>query len=209
MVSEQGTASRRPGRPDYKPTDAERTLVLQRKAEKASNVAIAKELGISPGTLRKYFASELGVPAEVTTAPELDFTQDAPKAVTESGRPEHEATENNRQRVRLWALADWSEDRMARQLGIARNTLRKHYAAELEFGADHVMTQTLLDLQRQSREGKTAASRRLQDMYGELALPRPTPDIEDEQPEALGKKAQLKVDAMTAEAGTGWDDLVH
>jgi hypothetical protein len=208
MVSEQGAAFRRPGRPDYKPTDEQRALVKARKAERASNVVIARELDISPVTLRKYFAAELGV-AQKAAAPELDFTKEAPKPLAgEPGRPEHEATESNRQKVRLWALADWSEDRMARQLGISRNTLRKHYAPELEFGADHVATQAMLDLQRQSREGKTAASRRLLEIYSESALPRPNFAGNDDG-EPLGKKDQARVDAKTAEQGTGWADLVH
>lgn len=210
-VSEQKERSRTGGRPEYKPTDEQRALVRSLVEDKTTKTAIAKAVGISRITLRKHFADELGIVVE-SVEPSLALEgAHAPAKAIETGRPEFEPTYQQRNDVRLWAADDWAEERMARQLGISRNTLRKHFAAELEHGADIVRTEVLRDLKRASASGKVAASRELLTRLDEIAPPAAPKAPVDETPaaEPLGKKAQAKIDAVSAEQGTAWADLVH
>jgi DNA-binding CsgD family transcriptional regulator len=207
-VSAQETRSRTTGRPAFKATEAQRQIVAWLKeAGWASHDQIARAIGISRNTLAKHFKEELAVTAPPAARDQqLDFGGAAHKVadLAAPGRPEHEVTRRNQEKVKLWALHDWSEDRMARQLGISRNTLRKHYASELEFGADAVATEAMLDLKRQSAAGKTAASNKLIEQY-RLLVPRTEPA----PPPDLGKKAQADIDAKTAHVDTDWGELMH
>jgi AraC-like DNA-binding protein len=208
-VSEQNGRVRTGGRPEYKPTEEQRAEVRRMVGDNTQRKVIAKAVGVSVNTLRKHFAAELATAAATAEPAQLELTgthQVQPTAAP--GRPEFEPTERQRQMVRLWAADDWTEDRMAQQLGIARNTLRKHFEQDLQFGADRVRTQVLLDLQRGSQAGKVAASNKLLELTGLVAPPAP-PKPEQQDDEPLGKKAQAKVDARTAEVGTGWSQLVN
>lgn len=210
--SEQERPSRAAGRPEFKPTDEQRAEVKRLAGLKTGKGAIAKAIGVSRNTLRKHFAEELAVAVDATSPAQLELTgthQVQPTAAP--GRPEFEPTERQRQMVRLWAADDWTEDRMAQQLEISRNTLRKHFEQDLQFGADKVRTQVLMDLQRGSLAGKVAASNKLLELTGLVAPPAPpkAEQPEDDDEPSLGKKAQAKVDAKTAETGTGWAELVR
>lgn len=213
-VSAQGTPSRSGGRPEYKPTDDQRALVRRLRLEGQSIGDVAKAIGVSRNTLRKHFAAEVAVtPAPVEQQLALDGEHHATAVVVEvpaaPGRPEFEPTQRQRDDVKLWASDDWTEDRMAAQLGISRNTLRKHFAEEIQYGADKVRTMVLRDLQRSSAAGRTGASAKLLELTEKVRPPSPPkPDAEDEGAVALGKKDQAKVDARTAEVGTGWSSLV-
>lgn len=210
-VSAPETRARGTGRPAFKPTDTQRQIAVWLKEGGASNDLVAKAIGISRNTLAKHFKDELAVKPVPSADQQLDFGGEAHKvadvAPDAPGRPEFEPTQRQRDDVQLWAADGWTEIRMARQLGIAKNTLRKHFAEDIEFGADRVRTAALRDLKRGSAQGKTAASRTLLELSGTA----PPPRGEDSEPPApvLGKKAQADVAAQTAEIGTDWADLVH
>ena len=204
-VSGQETLSRAGGRPAYKPSDEQRSLVRELRGKDGSIGGIAAALGISRNTLRKHFAEELKVsPAPAAVDQQLDLAGTHKIEVARPpGRPEYEPTYREREDVRLWAADDWSEERMAQQLGIARETLRKHFADDIQYGADKVRTQALRDLARGSAQGKTGASAKLLELTSMVAPPSgPKQDVPD-----LGKKAQAIVDAKTADHGTSWADL--
>ena len=213
-VSAQGTPSRSGGRPEYKPTDDQRALVRRLRSEGQPIGEVAKAVGISRNTLRKHFAEEVAV-APVAQQLELGGAHHATASVVEEpgkpGRPEFEPTQRQRDDVKLWASDDWTEDRMAAQLGISRNTLRKHFAEEIQYGADRIRTMVLRDLQRSSAAGRTGASTKLLELTEKAPPPGPPkPDVEDDSPEVpLGKKAQAKVDALTANNTPGWSGLVN
>lgn len=50
------------------------------------------------------------------------------------GRPKHEPTDELRAKVEAWAAVLVPRERIARMVGISENSLRKHYAPELERG---------------------------------------------------------------------------
>ncbi|MBF9032128.1 hypothetical protein HKCCE3408_17145 [Rhodobacterales bacterium HKCCE3408] len=55
----------------------------------------------------------------------------ADMATAHWGRPEHEKTAENQQLVTVLKAAGWTNERIARHLGIDPKTLRKHYSQEL------------------------------------------------------------------------------
>lgn len=214
-VSAQETPARSGGRPEYKPTDEQRALVRRMRDARQPIGDIAKAVGVSRNTLRKHFGAELAVaPVEQQLA--LGGAHHATAIVVEEpgkpGRPEFEPTQRQRDDVKLWVSDDWTEDRMAAQLGISRNTLRKHFAEEIQYGADRIRTMVLRDLQRSSAAGRTGASAKLLELTEKVRPPGPPKSeaADDESPEPpLGKKAQAKVDAMTANKTPGWSGLVN
>jgi AraC-like DNA-binding protein len=199
-----------------------RSCVVQLRAEGQSIAEIAAAVDLAPNTLRRYYAAELATAparrrADRPADRQLDLAIEAeapPPAIEPAlpGRPAYEPTQAERDDVKLWAADDWTEDRMARQLGISRTTLRKYFEAEIEFGADQVRTQALRDLRRASRLGKVAASAKLLQLSGFVppsapaSAPLDRPDLVDDR---LGKKERAQIDARTAEAGTSWASLLN
>lgn len=207
----QEAPSRSGGRPEYKPTPEQRAEVRRLRAADTSIGEIAKAISISRNTLRKHFAEELAT-APTPIEQQLDLTGahkvEPAQPSRQPGRPEFEPTDRQRNMVRLWAADDWTEARMALQLGIARETLRKHFADEIQFGADKVRTQVLLDLQRSSAQGKVGASNKLLERTALVAPPGP-PKPPAEVEESIGKKAAARRGAQNAESGTDWDGLLN
>lgn len=213
QVSEQNSAVRTGGRPEYKPTDDQRAMVREMVAAGTTKTEIAAKLGISRVTLRKHFTEELARTAFAGPA-ELDFSGSAPPPAAPGGRPEFEPTYRHRDDVRLWKLDGWSDDRIAAALGIARNTLLKHFGEELTFGADQLRTRNLRNLQRAADNCNVSAINALLRLSG-LEPPAPIPAQQPQQDEVappeekLGKKAQAKLEALTADQDTTWHDLMH
>lgn len=175
--------------------------------------AVAADIGISINTLRKHFAADLVNDRAETVTGELDFTQPAPASAavppSPPGRPEFEPTYRQREEVRLFKADNWSDERIATYLGIARATLLKHFADELEYGVSQVRARVLRNLMRQSDEGSVSASDRILKLPGMIGPPErlPTPSSEPE-PERVGKKEQALRDAQTAHEGTTWDRVL-
>lgn len=59
------------------------------------------------------------------------------------GRPRFKPTTSQRDRVRRLKADGWSNDRIARVLGISRNTLEAAFAEEIEFGLDLKLDEVL------------------------------------------------------------------
>lgn len=221
-VSERNARARGGGRPEYKPTDDQRSQVRQLAAARTARIEIARQLGISPVTLRKHFARELAGEQQPDQAPEQALPLEGahtPKRIDGPadqsagqpvGRPEFEPTQRQREDVKLCKADEWSDDRIARQLGISRNTLLKHFAEELAYGADQVRMRNLRNLQRLADAGSVPACRELLEMSegGAEMLPVPSaPPAEHEAP--LGKKEQATRDARTAHEGTSWNQILN
>ncbi len=74
-----------------------------------------------------------------------------------TGRPPKTATNAQRTSVKLMAAQGWSHDRIARQLGIARNTLVRYFREELEFGADSRLVDLLEVMEGAAKKGNATA----------------------------------------------------
>lgn len=215
-VNEQNARSRAGGRPKYKPTDEQRSQVRELVAAtpKLTQREIAAKIGVSPVTLRKAFAAELA--EKVDQAGQLDFdSQQAPvaaeSAVAAPGRPEFEPTWRMREDVKLCKADNWSDERICRLLGIgSRTTLVKHFAAELEHGADLLRIKVLRGLDLAASKGSPGAAEKLLRLAGMVAPLSPVAPSDDEAPPApkLGKKEQANRDAHTAHVGTSWSEIL-
>ncbi len=104
-----------------------------------------------------------------------------------------------------------SHEEIAIGLGISRNTLEKHFEAELSHGAYAKRLEVLVAMHTAAKKGNVAA----QKAYTAMPMPRaaatPLPPDEAGTPKtrtAKGKKEQAQDDALTAQAGTDWQDLL-
>lgn len=124
------------------------------------------------------------------------------------GRPAFRVTAAMRRDVELMKADGFSDDRIAAQLSCSRPTLLKHFAKELEFGADKVRRQQLRNLDRMSKRN-VAASKALLARSDTVAPPAPPTRPDDApRPPPLGKKETADLEAQTAEAGTSWANLI-
>jgi hypothetical protein len=138
------------------------------------------------------------------------FGDPVPEGWGRPGRPEHIATQQNRNRVSMLVALGWSNKRIAAALYVTTPTLRKHYFSELKYRAvardrlEATMATRLWSLFLE--DGNVAAAkefRRLLDrndllLYGQTrAAPPPTPAAPK-----LGKKEQALADAMHPDGGT-------
>jgi hypothetical protein len=124
-------------------------------------------------------------------------------------RPEFKPTPAQRRKVAIAAGGGMSHEEIAIGLGIARNTLEKHFAAELSTGAYCKRLEVMEAMHRAAIKGNVAAQKAYVTLTPRAAAPPvPTPEA-GAKAEPLGKKAQAQADATTAQAGTEWETLLN
>lgn len=106
-------------------------------------------------------------------------------------------------------------EQIALALDIHVDTLRKHYQHELSVGANLRRLEVIESQYRAAmKKGSTAAARTYLANVPELEAPPAREGGEQpaapapQQPVAVGKKEQAKLDATTAAQGTEWDALL-
>jgi hypothetical protein len=129
------------------------------------------------------------------------------------GRPPHEATAENRQKVLLWLALGYDEERIAEAFGITTRTLQKHYFHELAYRRTARMELEAKNLQAivaQVESGNAAAMSLLEKKLERWRIGAGAPKG-DKPPKApkLGKKEQALVDAVDAGKGTSWGQLLN
>lgn len=82
------------------------------------------------------------------------------------GRPAFKATAAQRKKVMIWAAGGIAEASMAKMLGICRETLRTHFATELEEGGDRERARNLERLNKAADKGNVTAMKHLDVKYG-------------------------------------------
>lgn len=114
------------------------------------------------------------------------------------GRPEFKPTKGQRDRVMRLRADGWSIERIARVMGVDFRTVAKHFAEELEHGAD-IKTDALLEYaEKGAKKGNNANIKWLGERY---RLARAARQIEERagqavetatapKPEKLGKKEE-------------------
>ncbi|MEY8099574.1 hypothetical protein AB9F29_19520 [Falsihalocynthiibacter sp. S25ZX9] len=129
-----------------------------------------------------------------------------------AGRDGHVACRENHNKIRLLAIAGWTQAQIAKELGLSAPTLRKHYFLSLKKGASiavsEIKAQVMLMLFKAAQGGNVAAMKELlkQAERSELeALAGKARGDGKAKEKPLGKKAQQSKDArditLNAEGG--------
>jgi hypothetical protein len=136
------------------------------------------------------------------------------------GRPEHVATQQNRNRVSLLVALGWSNERIAAALFVTQPTLRKHYFSELKFrhvARDRLVAQLGVKLLDGVNAGNVSAIREFQKYlerndlmtYGQTRQPqKPQQADKPAKAEKIGKKAAALAAAHNPDAGTAMGELM-
>lgn len=137
-----------------------------------------------------------------------------PEARPRRGRPPYEATDADREKVRMLVALGWSQERIASAVHLTGKTLRKHFSPELkprDVMRDRLEADRLGALFREAMGGRITAIRELGRVLGadrmraEEAEAEAAPPGEGERPgpvppaKGLGKKEANRIAAMEAE----------
>lgn len=185
------------GRPSFAPTADQRAEVERLAQARVPIEEIARRMKLAPKTLRKHFASELGIIPVETVNTALDAAR--PRD-TSAFRPSHE----QREMALILAGARLSHPEIARKLGVSLDVLREHFADELERGPVDCKSDILASMFYAGKGGNVAAAK----VY---LVFNSQGDETPDQPARIGlqgKKEAAAIAAKTAEAGTAWEDLV-
>lgn len=121
------------------------------------------------------------------------------------GRPPFKPTAAQRRTVSIAAGAGMTHEEIAIGLGISTPTLRKYFEVELSVHAYQRRLEVYEAMHKAALAGNVTAQR----AYAAMApAPAAPPDPEGETKRA-GKKAQAAADAVTAHAGTDWENLLN
>ena len=129
------------------------------------------------------------------------------------GRPAHAPTAATRRQVSIAAGGGMTQEQIAIALGIDRDTLSKHYAAELSAVASARRMEVLGALYLAAKKGSSSAAKAYLANVPEFeplpavpskpaAAPAPAPEAK------LGKKEAADAAAKTSQVGTGWADIL-
>ncbi len=170
------------GRPAREPTAAERKKVKEFIGEGASQRVVAKALGISVPTLRKLFATELGLQKK----PASDVAT-------------FKITQQMRDDVALMAACNEPRGRIAKAIGVSVEDLVKHFAEDLETGAARYRLKVLNRLDLLAAAGSLGAANKL----AVMTSPAPEAGPAGAATPPIGKKAEAraKADAVVAAGG--------
>jgi len=127
-------------------------------------------------------------------------------------------TATTRRTVSIAAGGGMLHEQIAVALEISTDTLRKYYEAELSIGSTKRRMDVLQAMYRAATvKGSTSAAKVYLANEPQLAVPPLPKDAEAPAPAPmavpvaapkLGKKEQANADAVTAAAGTDWDNLL-
>jgi hypothetical protein len=124
------------------------------------------------------------------------------------GQPSHQPTAVLRKKVAVAAGGGMSHEEIALGLGISRNTLAKHYEHELSIGAYEKRLEALGAMHKSAKKGNVAAQKAYLALTPRASAPPVQPPDGTAKPPEVGKKEQANRDAVTAAAGTDWNDLL-
>lgn len=82
-----------------------------------------------------------------------------------TGRPPKKVTQAQRDKVKLLKAAGWSNERIAAQIGMARNTLEDKFRAEIDFGADMEEAELLASAKAAAKKKNVAAIKWLAEKF--------------------------------------------
>jgi hypothetical protein len=141
------------------------------------------------------------------------FGDPVPEGWGKRGRPQHIATQQNRNKVTMLLAFGWNNERISRALSITPPTLRRNYFRELKFREeqrDRLDARMATKLWEQVDAGNVAAMKEFRQLLerNDLMLYGQTKPPEAQKGPALGKKEQALLDARTPGTGTTLGELM-
>lgn len=170
------------GRPSYVPTDEEKEKVKQLVAVSAPIADIAKALGKSEPTLRKYFSAYLIFPKKNKPAPEVQITQ------------------AQRDKVILYLGCKMSVADVGRVFGLTVEQMEQHFPEELATAHAKYRAKVLEKLDAQMDVGTVGATNRLEAI---TVIPDGDESPGERKGPHVGKKAGAAAAAGAAIIGGG------
>ena len=142
------------------------------------------------------------------------FGEAVPANWGERGRPQHIASQQNRNRVSMLVALGWSNVRIAAALFVTLPTLRKHYFSEMKFrdvARDRLNATMATKLWDLFMSGNVAAGKEFRDfvekndlmLYGQREQP-----VKPEKAAKLGKKEAAEAAARQPDRGNRLGDLM-
>lgn len=119
-------------------------------------------------------------------------------------RPPFKPTAAMRRKVAVAAGGGMSHEEIALALGISRNTLTKHFDAELSSGACSKRMEALDAMFKAAKGGNVTAQKAYIATVPKISAPAP----EQTKPTKTGKKEKAQADATTAQVGSDWENLL-
>lgn len=127
------------------------------------------------------------------------------------GRPKHEATDENRNRIVMFLSFGWTNERIAGALDITQPTMRRYYFSELKLrdvANDRLKAARFSMLFSQMGKGNIGAHREF-DRLAEremVMLANSRFEAPEQNVPQLGKKEQQKIEADEAGLNSSWGD---
>lgn len=130
------------------------------------------------------------------------------------GRPQHIATQQNRNKVNLLLAFGWSNERIAKALRITAPTLRRNYFRELKFrdeARDRLDASMAMKLWNQVEQGKIPAIKEFRKLIdqNDLAFAKKVTHQAQPADKPMGKKAAANAAAQTAHRATSWGEVLN
>jgi hypothetical protein len=125
-----------------------------------------------------------------------------------SGRPEFTPSALQREEVEILVAAQATQQAIANYIGVSLPTLRKHFADELEFGADRKNLKLIIARYRAAEGGSAAALNAWDARSPTRKAPKKSAQEPQPKPVELGKKAAERVAAQTAAEGTEFEKFL-
>lgn len=123
-------------------------------------------------------------------------------------RPSLKFTDAQRRKVAVAAAGGMSHEAIAQAIGISRNTLEKHFEAELSTVAHQRRMDVLMAQFQAAKKGNVSAQKAFLANEPQAAVPPLPAQVQEPKPQRRGKKEQAQADAATATQGTSWDSLL-
>ena len=121
------------------------------------------------------------------------------------GRPEYVPRLDDHEKVQILRASGMSLNAIATAIDIHPETLRKHFADDLEIAVAKRTAAVLMARYRSAIGGNIAA----QTKFLELAGAIPSKPKRRAKPPRLGKKERATLEAQTPDRGTSWEDLLN
>jgi hypothetical protein len=141
------------------------------------------------------------------------FGDPVPANWGQRGRPEHIASQKNRNRVSMLVALGWSNPRIAEAMFVTLPTLRKHYFSELKYRAvarDRLNAELATQLWSLFVAGNVAAGKEFRSLLeqNDLMLYGQTEQPPQPKEPKLGKKDQAARDARVPDMGSTLGSLM-